>query len=586
MVKSGWESNNKRTLHYPLSTIRYPLLPMLTIDDLHAEMPIYEAIAADYQVLAGVLDDAQSPEDRAAAIKSWDDLRRRIETWAALVHLRFNQDTTNAEFKKAREYCDEIQPRLTDLEIRIKRKLVASPDRVELQKRFGPQAFALWEADIMAFDPSIQEHLVREAKLQAEYSELTAGAKVQFRGETHNLSSIVKYREDADRTTRHDAEAVRWQWYAENHEQLDRIFDDLVKLRHEMAQMLGFENYIGLGYKRMKRVDYNQQDVERFRAEVRTHLVPLAVELRKRQAAELGVDKLMFWDDAIHDVRGNPAPHGDHDWMVERAKSMFDEMDPELGRFFHLMVDARLTDLKNREGKSPGGFCTSFPTYGLPFIFANFNGTKGDVEVFTHEMGHAYQGYMSRDQPLVDYLWPTFESCEIHSMGLEFLTWPHMEKFFEEDADRFRRIHLAQGVLFIPYGVAVDHFQHLIYARPEATPAERRAMWQEMERLYLPWRDYGDLPHVAGGGFWQFQRHIYLSPFYYIDYTLAQTCALQLWVRSQKDPAGTLASYNALCRRGGEAPFQELARSAGLISPFDAGCLKDVVGQARQALGV
>ena len=270
--------------------------------------------------------------------------------------------------------------------------------------------------------------------------------------------------------------------------------------------------------------------------------------------------------------------------MVVRAQTMFDAMHPQLGAFFRLMHESKLTDLKNRDGKAGGGFCTAFPSYGLPFIFANFNGTKGDVEVFTHEMGHAYQAYASRQQPLLDYLWPTNESCEIHSMGLEFLTWPHMEQFFEADAERFRRIHLTQGLLFIPYGVAVDHFQHLVYAHPEAPPQERHRMWQEMERMYLPWRDYGDLPHVADGGFWQFQRHIYLHPFYYIDYTLAQTCALQLWVRSGHDPAGTLDAYNRLCARGGEAPFQELARSAGLVSPFQAGCLREVVAQARAAL--
>jgi M3 family oligoendopeptidase len=453
-----------------------------------------------------------------------------------------------------------------------------------VERKFGPQAFALWDADVLAFDPAIIDDLVREANLQAEYNELTAGAKLQFRGQTYNLSGIVKFREDADRQTRHDSETVRWQWYADNRPQLDRIYGDLVRLRHEMAKKLGFADYIGLGYKRMKRVDYSQADVEQFRAEVREHLVPLAVELRKQQGTKLGVDKLMFWDDAVHDPAGNPAPHGEHDWMVERATRMFDSMGKDLGDFFRLMVQSKLTDLKNREGKAGGGFCTSFPSYGLPFIFANFNGTKHDVEVFTHEMGHAYQGYQSRNQPLVDYLWPTYESCEIHSMGLEFLTWPHMDQFFEQDAERFRRVHLTQGLLFIPYGVAVDHFQHLVYARPDATPAERHAMWQEMERMYLPWRDYGDLPHVASGGFWQFQRHIYLSPFYYIDYTLAQTCALQLWVRSQKDPAGTLAAYNALCARGGEAPFQELARSAGLVSPFQKGCLKSVVEQAKVAL--
>jgi len=557
---------------------------MLTIDDIRAPRPEYDAVSAKYCEIEAAISGARTSQNAIQAIANWDKLRRELETWSALVHLRFNQDTANAQFKAEREYCDEITPRLTDLDVRIKRLLLSSPHRPELERHFGKQAFALWDADVLAFDPKIEPHLVQEAKLQAEYSELTAGARVEFRGEKYNLSGIVKFREDADRQTRHDAEQVRWQWFADNRETLDRIFDDLVKLRHEMARQLGYENYIGLGYKRMKRVDYTQADVEQFRAEVRQHLVPLSAELRKQQAASLGVERLMFWDDAVHDVAGNPAPHGDHDWMVLQAQAMFDAMHPQLGEFFQLMRDAKLTDLKNRDGKSPGGFCTSFPTHGLPYIFANFNGTKHDVEVFTHEMGHAYQGYSSRQQPLLDYLWPTYESCEIHSMGLEFLTWPHMEKFFEADADRFRRIHLTQGLLFIPYGVAVDHFQHLVYAKPEATPAERHAMWQEMERLYLPSRDYGDLPHVASGGFWQFQRHIYLHPFYYIDYTLAQTCALQLWVRASRDPAGALDAYNRLCARGGEAPFQELARSAGLVSPFEAGCLRDVVEQARAAL--
>lgn len=557
---------------------------MLTIDDLRSSRPVYDVLAAKYGRLEAEIGAATSPEKCLAAVQQWDTLRREFETWYALVHLRYNQDTANEEYKRDREYCDELSPRIVDLDVRIKRLLLKNPHRPALQKHFGQQAFALWDADVMAFDPAIEQHMVRENKLQAEYNELTASAQVPFRGQTYNLSGIAKFREDADRQTRHDAEVARWQWFADNRPALDRIFDDLVKLRHEMARQLGFDNYIGLGYKRMKRVDYNQRDVEQFRAEVREHLVPLAVELRRKQAAALGVDRLMFWDDVIHDPQGNPAPHGDHDWMVERATAMFDAMHPDLSRFFRLMRESKLTDLKNRDRKAPGGFCTSFPTYGLPFIFANFNGTKGDVEVFTHEMGHAYQCYQSRNKPLLDYLWPTYESCEIHSMGLEFLTWPHMEKFFVADADRFRRIHLTQGLLFIPYGVAVDHFQHLVYERPQATPDERHAMWQQMEHTYLPWRNYGDLPHVTTGGFWQFQRHIYFSPFYYIDYTLAQTCALQLWVRAQTDEAGTLAAYNALCSRGGEAPFQELAKSAGLKSPFEPGCLRDVAATARKSL--
>ncbi len=557
---------------------------MLDYSEITAPTPSAASIAIRYQELEAKLAAAKSAQEALAVVQEWDAYRRELGTWEALVELRFNQDTRNLEYIRERDLCDELRPKMTDGEVRMKRQLLEGPWRATLEAKYGRHITALWEADLKTFEPAIENDLVEEAKLQAEYTTLGAAARFKFRGEDLNLSGITKYREHPDRAVRHEAETTRWQWFAENRAELDRIFDSQVKLRTAMGRKLGFENFIGLAYARMKRVDYNQHDVERFRAAVRDDLVPLCNELRQQQQSRLGLEQLMFWDEGIHDLRGNPAPKDDHDWLVARAQEMFDNIGGGLDDFFRLMTGSHLTDLKNREGKAPGGFCTSFPTVGLPYIYANFNGTKGDVEVFTHEMGHAFQGYMSREQPLADYLWPTYESCEIHSMGLEFLTWPQMERFFGDDAERFRRIHLTQSLLFIPYGVAVDHFQHLVYERPEASPAERHGMWQEMERLYLPHRQYGDLPHVGEGGFWQFQRHIYLNPFYYIDYTLAQTCALQLWVRSQKDFPSTMEAYVELCRRGGEAPFQELARGAGLVSPFEPGCLRDVVSLAKAHL--
>jgi M3 family oligoendopeptidase len=257
-----------------------------------------------------------------------------------------------------------------------------------------------------------------------------------------------------------------------------------------------------------------------------------------------------------------------------------------MGTFFRMLREHELMDLKGRPGKAGGGYCTMFPEWGAPFIYANFNGTKGDVVVFTHEMGHAFQGWSSRNKPVQDQVWPTMESAEIHSMSLEFLTWPWMEQFFGADASRFRQQHLAETLLFIPYGVAVDHFQHLVYARPEASADERNAMWQEVERLYLPWRTYGGIPALARGAFWQKQGHIYGMPFYYIDYTLAATCALQFWVRASTDPKKALDDYITLCRRGGEAPFRDLCQGAGLRAPFDDGALLDIVSRAAAELKV
>ncbi|MAZ95234.1 MAG: peptidase M3 [Planctomycetaceae bacterium] len=534
-------------------------------------------------------EELQAAQDEATAVEvmnRWDALRREHGCWISLTHLRFHQDTANAEYKQAREHCDQLTPQLTELDISIKRLLVNHPLRDKIESRIGAQAFALWEAEIPTYEPIIEEDMVTQSTLSARYIELLAAASLELRGETLNLSGIAKYAESPDRELRHEAQLVRCSWFEENQDQLDEIFDNLVSLRHGMARKLGFDNYVELGYLLMQRVDYGQDDVARYRQSVKELVTPLGVELRKWQAAELGIDKVMAWDLAVFFPEGNPLPEGDHDWMIGQAKEMFDEMGGGLDSFFHLLSDGGFMDLKTREGKAGGGFCTSFETVGMPFIYANFNGTRGDVEVFTHEMGHAFQCYMSRKQPWVDYLWPTYESCEIHSMGLEFLTWPHMEKFFGERAEQFRQIHLAGALLFLPYGVAVDHFQHLVYAQPNASAAERHAIWQELEREYLPWMDWGDLPHGSNGGRWQSQRHIYLSPFYYIDYTLAQTCALQFWLRARQDSQQAMDDYVALCRRGGEAPFGELASSAGLVSPFQEGCLRDVIQQARQALPV
>jgi M3 family oligoendopeptidase len=562
-------------------------MPPIHFENIRVQTPTYDEVAAEYQQINAALDASTSLAGDCAAVQQWDQLCRRLATWESLVQLHFNQDTRKEEYKQAREYCDQLRPKLTELAVAMKRRLLASPRRAELEAHFGPQAFALWKAHITTYDPVIEQDLIDEAKLEAEYIELTADVKILFRGETLNLSSIVKFREHPERQVRYDAEKLRWQWYADHQTQLDRIYDDLVKLRTGMARKLGFKSYIELAYQRMCRVDYNQADVERFRAAIREYAVPLAVELRKRQAQNLQVDQLMWWDDGIYDLRGNPAPQGDHDWLIAQAQAMYNVIGCGLDSFFRLLVDGHLMDLKTRDGKAGGGFCTSFPSQGVPFVYANFNGTKGDVEVLTHEIGHAFQCYMSRNQPLSDYLWPTYESCEIHSMSLEFLTLPWVNLFFgREGGERFKRLHLEIALLFLPYGTAIDHFQHLVYEQPDATPAQRHAMWQEMERMYLPWRDYGDLPHLGGGGFWQFQRHIYLAPFYYIDYVLAQTCALQFWVRAEKDFSEAIQAYVALCQRGGEAPFQELARGAGLISPFDEGCLRDVVAKAKADLGV
>jgi M3 family oligoendopeptidase len=316
-------------------------------------------------------------------------------------------------------------------------------------------------------------------------------------------------------------------------------------------------------------------------------VVPLVARLVARRRDAFGIERVYFWDEALDDPKGNPGPAGGHDFLVAQAQTLFDRLHPAMGEFYRMMREGGFLDLENRPTKAGGGFCTSFPTHGVPFIFANFNGTDHDVKVFTHEMGHAFQNWRSRELPGIDYLWPTMEAAEINSMGLEFLAHPQLDLLVgEAEADRFRRVHLTQSLEFLPYGVCVDHFQHEVYANPDWSPAERHALWQRLERRYMPWRDYGDLGYLAKGGLWQAKHHIYQSPFYYIDYTLALCCAMQFWVRSLKNFPAALDAYVELCGRGGSAPFQELVRSAGLVSPFAPGALQGVVAEAERRLAV
>ena len=554
-----------------------------TFADISAPTPTRESLAAAYAGINAALDRGE----HGAALPAWDRLRREYDTWSSLVHLRFAQDTTDAAARADRDYADALAPEAADLETALKRRLLAEPDRAGLAAMVGEHALRLWDTDVTTFDPAIKPDLEEESRLSARYTELLASAKLAIAGQEVNLAGLGPYAEDPDRAVRHEAERVRWGFFAEHTDELDDIYDQLVQLRHGMAVKLGFSSYTPLGYRRLRRVDYGPDDVARYREQVVRHVVPLVARLLEARRAENGWDRLRFWDEALVDPGGNPKPAGDHDTLVAAARSMFGGMDPRLAAFYGLMSDGGLMDLKNRPGKAGGGFCTSFPTDGVPFIFANFNGTHHDIGVFTHEMGHAFQNWESRDQPGVDYLWPTMEAAEINSMGLEFLSHPGIGKLVGEDAaDRFRRMHIIGALAFLPYGVCVDHFQHEVYANPSASPAERHAMWARLEKIYLPWADYGDIGFLLKGGRWQAKPHIYGSPFYYIDYTLAQCCAMQFWVKSRRDYAAAMDAYVRLCGRGGSAPFQDLVRSAGLVSPFADGALEDVVREAEVVLGV
>lgn len=547
--------------------------------------PDLETTRAQYAGFQERLAAADSAASCLVIVADWDKVLCRVKEWVSLTYIRFQQDTKNEDYKAEKEKADAILPKFTDLETDFKKALLDSPFRRELETSLTAQLFAKWECNTKSFSPAIEDDLTTEAKLESQHTTLTAGAEIDFQGETLTISELRKFEDDADRGTREAACRATSQWFADNAPELDQIYDDQVKLRHSMARKLNNDSFTELGYQRMTRIGYGPDEVATFRNEVRDKVVPLLVELAQKQGETLGIDRLMFWDNTVHSLAGNPKPLGDHDWMVDRATEMFDEMGHGLGTFFAEMKTRGTMDLKSRKGKAGGGFCDFLHEFEFPFIFANFNGTRGDVDVFTHEVGHAFQSYSSRNQPMSDIVWPTTEACEIHSMGLEFLTWPHMDKFYgAEAAEELRRIHLTGFLQFLPYGVAIDHFQHMVYEKPDATPAERNTMWQEVEKTYLPWYQYDDLPAESAGRLWQQKAHIYQCPFYYIDYCLALTGAMQFWSKSRSEPEVALEAYAKLCTLGGSKDYTGLLESAGLNSPFVAGCLDEVIADAQAYL--
>lgn len=539
------------------------------------------------QRFAGLLEQfkaAKTAEASNAVLGDITNLRADVDTMATLANIRHDIDTRDRSYKEENDYFDENQPRIQALVNDLYLAVTTSPFRKDLEQQWGPQFFRLADLSVKTFHPTILPELQQENKLSSQYSELMASAKIEFEGEERNLAQLGPFLTSPDREMRKRANAAKYEFMEAHGAEFDDIYDGLVKTRQAIALKLGYANFVEIAYARMGRSDYNAAMVANFRKQVAEQIVPLCTKLRERQRTRLGLDKLRFYDESFQFQSGNPKPQGNPEWIVDNGRQMYKELSAETDEFFTLMYEGGLMDLVAKPGKSVGGYCTGITNYHVPFIFSNFNGTLGDITVLTHEAGHAFQGYSSRNQPLLEYGFPTMESAEIHSMSMEFFTWPWMELFFKEDTEKFRFLHLQSALMFIPYGVAVDEFQHFVYEKPEATTEERRVAWRRIEKKYLPHRDYEGNDYLESGAFWHQQGHIFGAPFYYIDYTLAQICAFQYWVKMQQDKDAAWAEYLKICQVGGSQSFLEILQTGNLVSPFDDGCVASVVGEIESWL--
>ncbi|MBN8703295.1 MAG: M3 family oligoendopeptidase [Bacteroidetes bacterium] len=546
--------------------------------------PDLASISKNIDSLLVEFEKAGNAKSQMEIIDKVNEIRNDFNTQRSIAGVKYTQDTTNADYQAEQDFFDELSPAFLGLEVKFYETISRSKFKQDLILKYGNQLFSVAQMTVDTFSDSIVEELQKENQLGSEYTKLLGSAKIKFDNKELNLSELGSYLNSKDRTIRKAANEAKYNFFSSNKIELDRLFDDLVKVRASIAKKLGFNNFVELGYKRMLRGDYNAQMVSDYRDQVKKYIVPLTEKLAEKQAKRIGLDKLYYYDEALSFKSGNAVPKGSPDWIVDNAKKMYSELSPETGEFFQFMTQNELLDLESRSGKAVGGYCTYFSNYKSPFIFSNFNGTAHDIIVLTHEAGHAFQGFCSRKFDVPEYNFPTYEACEIHSMSMEFLTWPWMDLFFKEDTDKFKYSHVAKSLIFLPYGVAVDEFQHWIYENPNVTSTERNAQWRKIEQKYIPYRNYDDNKYLEDGGYWQQQRHIYESPFYYIDYTLAQICAFQFWKKFNQNKKEAMSDYLELCKAGGSKSFLELVEIANIDSPFKEGCLESVATEVNNWL--
>ena len=558
----------------------------MKFSEMPYKRPDPEAIKRSFGKYTEQLKNAKSYEEAKAVFLAYEEWYKIDSTTSTLAYVRQSIDTRDEFYNDEKDFWDEVGPELEEYEQAWNEALVESPFRKDFEAEYGELLFMKAEMEKKTFSPAIVEDMQKENELVSEYDDLIASAQIPFEGGVYTLAQMEPFQDDPDDARRVAAWKAKGQWFKDHQPDLDRIYDELVKLRDGMGRKLGYDGYTELGYYRMERNCWTKEDIEKFRAAVRKYLVPVADSILRAQAKRIGRPyPLSFADGSLFYRSGNPRPAGTPEDILAQGKKFYDELSPETGVFFRTMLDEELMDVIATEGKQSGGYQTNLDLYERPFIFSNFNGTQGDVEVITHEAGHAFAYWTNRKRVPTEYSEPSAEACEVHSMSMEFFGWKNAEGFFGPDARKFKYSHLSGALTFIPYGTLVDHFQHIVYEKPEMTPEERHAEWKRLTGIYMPWMKLdGEIPFYSDGMRWQAQSHIYQAPFYYIDYCLAQTVALEFWAMIQTDPAEAWKKYMAYTEQGGSRTFVELLKHAHLATPFEEECLKTVCDAAKNWL--
>lgn len=496
------------------------------------------------------------------------ELINQVETMAVLTSIRNSANVDDAFYKAEQDFFDENSPRLDSVVTQCQTAILASTFKDDFEKAYGSHYITVLDYSSKLMNEEVVPLLIEENKLATRYNQLISKAKTTFNGETLPLTRMMPFMKNESRDVRKAANEAYFSFFKDNQKEVEDIYQSLIKVRVEIAQKMGYENYVDYAYVMRCRYDYKQADVQKLREAVKKFIVPVIVELEKQKEKRLGIDHAMYYDYPMTFDFGDVSPVISEAEMVPAALKMYQELSPETGEFFEFMVNNELLDLSARDGKRPGGYCTFIKNHKAPYIFSNFNGTSGDVDVLTHEAGHAFDVFTNRYRVISEYIWGGYDVAEIHSMSMEFFTYPWMPLFFKDKEKAYRFEHVIDNLKFIPYGLLVDDFQHHVFHNPNMTPSEINATWRRLEKEYMPMKDYSDNAFLDEGTFWFKQAHIFVSPFYYLDYVVAQLTAFQFFIKMQTEP-DAFKDYQRLVSMGGTLPFVALLEENGLTSPFN-----------------
>ena len=502
-------------------------------------------------------------------------------TAANLANIHYTCDTRDAYWKAEQDFFDANGPAVTNASVEISRAFLANPHVDALTEKFGTTCVAGMKNAVLSMDDRTVELQQQFNALVSRYQQIYGGALVELDGKQLTIPQLGPYKEDLDPAVRRAAYEAEAGYFDAHRAELDELYGQIVQNLNAQARVMGYHDYSELSYVRMNRIGYGPEEIRKFRDQVANDVVPQLQKVMALRAKRTGIAHPAFTDLPILFRDGNPKPIPGYKARMDAARTMYHELSPETAEFIDFMQDNELFDVESRPGKMSGGYMTSLPSYKAPFIFANWNDTSGDVDVLTHECGHAFEGYVAERDPAIpaDLECPGMESAEIHSMAMEFLTAPWHHLLFGRDTDKYALLHAEDSFVFLAYGCEVDEFQHIMYQNPDLTPDERNAEWLKLEKKYRPWIDFDNLPFYGRGAGWQRQLHIYECPFYYIDYCLSTMAALQFFLLSLTDHKDAWARYLRLVRRAGTASYTELLETAGLKVPFEEGSIKGIAQQ-------